>query len=79
MDKNKSIKDLQEDVDKLRKDFDTREKKEIIREWLYTKCIWVWTILMGWCFAAGIFLAEHYDRVAIVAIAVFKALKDSGK
>lgn len=79
MDRNKSVKELQEDVEKLREEFNAREKKDIIREWLYTKCIWVWTILLGWCFTVGVFLAEHYDRLAVVAIAVIKALKDSGK
>lgn len=56
-----------------------REKKEIIREWLYTKCIWVWTILLGWCFYAGVFLVGHYDKVAIAVMGAIKALKGASE
>lgn len=56
-----------------------REKKEIISQWLYTKCIWVWTMVLGWLFYAGVFIVEHYEKVAVVIIAAFKALKDVSK
>ena len=56
-----------------------RSTRERIQDWFYTKCIWVWTLLLGWFFYGGIFLVEHYEIVAVVVLAGFKALRDMSK
>lgn len=73
------IKDITDEVTLLKAELAARQKKDIIRDYLFTRCIWVWTSLLAWCFGAGVYIAEHFDRVSIIAIAVFKALKEGAK
>lgn len=71
--------DIKKRLETLEDKESAREKREVISEWLRTKCIWVWTILMGWCFYAGVFIVNHYDKASIAIVAAFKALNESGK
>lgn len=71
--------ELRQRITELENKERTRERKEIITEWLHTKCIWAWTLLLGWLFTVGIFIVEHYEKVAAVLMAAFKALKETNK
>lgn len=68
--------DIEERVKELESKERAREKKEIVTEWLRTKCLWVWTLLLGWCFYGGIFLVQHFDKVAAAVIAAFRAMNE---
>lgn len=73
------IEDLEDDVSELQKQVQDMKNKGAVREWLYTKCIWVWTIFLGWLMAIGAYVADHYEKVYIVLAAALKALQQSGK
>jgi hypothetical protein len=73
------IRDALERLTAIEEDVQDIKNKRIIREWLYTKCIWVWTIFLGWLLAIGAYIGDHYEKVYIVIVAAIKALHQMDK
>jgi hypothetical protein len=68
-------KSVEEDLSDLKEYKEGRQRREIVSDWMRTKCLWVWTILMGWCVTAGVYIADHYDKVSAAVVAAIKALR----